>query len=118
MIDTCFVITCAIIYIYIYAITDEDSVVSIGVANKKFPLNKHPGKLPSTVGWTSRDGRLHYSGRFDGNILGERYHEGMNIVICNVMFSCLGATDLTSLMEVQMFNLNCEFSNITFGILI
>lgn len=57
-------------------ISDEDSVVSIGVADSSFPLNKHPGKLKRSTGWVSRDGKMYFNEKCSGNIEGERFNEG------------------------------------------
>lgn len=48
----------------------------MGVAGKDFPLNKFPGKMATSVGFMSKDGRLYRNLRHDGNLIGERYQEG------------------------------------------
>jgi hypothetical protein len=40
---------------------DEDSVVTVGVADSTFDLSKHPGKTEKTVGWMSQNGRMFYN---------------------------------------------------------
>jgi hypothetical protein len=57
---------------------DEDSVVTVGVADSTFDLSKHPGKTEKTVGWMSQNGRMFYNTRHEGNVNGQRYEEGMN----------------------------------------
>ena len=51
--------------------------MTIGIANSKYPENKHPGKMDKSTGYMSRDGKMYYSNQFDGNLLGERYEEGI-----------------------------------------
>lgn len=58
---------------------NEDSVVSIGVADSSFPLSKHPGKLKRSTGWVSRDGKMYFNEKCSGNIEGERFNEGDTI---------------------------------------
>ena len=60
----------------IYAFADEDSVISIGIADESFPLNKHPGKLKNSTGWVSRDGKMYFNEKCNGSIEGERFNEG------------------------------------------
>ncbi|XP_041355029.1 uncharacterized protein LOC121372654 [Gigantopelta aegis] len=55
---------------------NEDSVVAVGVAGKNLPNNKYPGKFDKSVGWVSRDGKLYYNERTDGNMAGARVGEG------------------------------------------
>ena len=50
--------------------------MSIGVADHTFPLNKHPGKLKPSTGWVSRDGKMYFNEKCNGNIEGERFNEG------------------------------------------
>ncbi|XP_078310024.1 uncharacterized protein LOC144618182 [Crassostrea virginica] len=54
----------------------EDSVVTIGLGDSQFPLNKHPGKLPESTGYNSRDGHMYYNKLHTGNTPGERFGEG------------------------------------------
>lgn len=56
--------------------TAEDSVLTIGLADSRFPLNKHPGKLPESTGYNSRDGKLYYNKLHEGFTPGERFGEG------------------------------------------
>ncbi|KAK7447339.1 hypothetical protein BaRGS_00040197 [Batillaria attramentaria] len=55
---------------------NEDSAVSVGVAPKDIPLNRHPGKFRPSVGWHSRLGKLFRNDRSDGNLAGHRYMRG------------------------------------------
>ncbi|XP_062616121.1 uncharacterized protein LOC134277830 [Saccostrea cucullata] len=55
---------------------NEDSVLTIGLADSKFPLNKHPGKVPESTGYCSRDGKLYYNKQHEGHSQGERFGEG------------------------------------------
>jgi hypothetical protein len=40
---------------------DEDSVVTVGVADSTFDLSKHPGKTEKTVGWMSQPNLLRFN---------------------------------------------------------
>jgi hypothetical protein len=64
---------------------DEDSVISIGIGDHKFPLNKHPGKCPLSTGYVSRDGKMYCNEKANGNIEGERFNEGK----CTIFFFIL-----------------------------
>ena len=57
-------------------IADEDSMLSVGVADAKFPLNKHPGKCLNSTGYVSRDGKMYFNTKYSGSIEGERFREG------------------------------------------
>lgn len=54
----------------------EDSVLTLGLAHSRFPLNKHPGKLPESTGYNSRDGKMYYNKLHEGFTPGERFGEG------------------------------------------
>ena len=69
------------------SVSDEDSVISIGIGDQSFPLNKHPGKLKNSTGWVSRDGKMYFNEKCNGNIEGERFNEGMLFKDLNSEFS-------------------------------
>lgn len=58
---------------------DEDSVVSIGIGDSAFQLNKHVGKFKDSTGYLSRDGKIFYNEMAIASSSlteGERYSEG------------------------------------------
>ncbi|KAL4232460.1 hypothetical protein ACF0H5_007153 [Mactra antiquata] len=55
---------------------NEDSVVSVGVADCSFNLSKHPGKCQQSSGYSSRDGKMYSNELSNGNMEGERFGEG------------------------------------------
>ena len=63
-------------YLISVCFSGEDSVVTIGLGDSQFPLNKHPGKLPESTGYNSRDGHMYYNKLHTGNTPGERFGEG------------------------------------------
>ena len=69
--------------------SDEDSVVAVGVAGKNLPNNKYPGKFDKSVGWVSRDGKLYYNERTDGNMSGTRAGQGSLLFPLLTLFSLL-----------------------------
>ena len=63
----------------LFFLTDEDSVVSIGVGDSQFDLTKHPGKVKDSTGYMSRDGKMYFNLRSTGGHSkadGERFGEG------------------------------------------
>ena len=60
----------------LFFVTDEDSVLSLGISDSDFPLNKHPGKCSQSTGYVSRDGKMYCNEKATGNIEGERFNEG------------------------------------------
>ena len=60
----------------LFFFSDEDSTLSIGVAGKDLPMNKHPGKHRPSVGWHSRMAKIIRNDRSDGNLAGYRCVRG------------------------------------------
>lgn len=65
---------------------DEESTVSVGVAGRDLPLNRHPGKVRPSVGWHSRMGKLFRNDRSDGNLAGHRFMRGQLFPISAVLW--------------------------------
>ena len=60
-------------------------MVCVGVAGKDFPLNRYPGRLKDTIGYHSRDGKMFYNDKDNGNMRGQRYGKGKE---AHFMFVC------------------------------
>lgn len=55
---------------------DDESVVTFGIADGNFPLNKYPGRTPHTVGYQSRNGKIFANEKSNANTQGHQLHAG------------------------------------------
>ncbi|XP_076467081.1 uncharacterized protein LOC143298198 [Babylonia areolata] len=78
----------------------EESTISVGVAGRDLPLNKHPGRIRPSVGWHSRHGTLLRNDRSDGNLAAHRFKRGDLVGVEMEAF----ATE----MSVALFTRNCR----------
>ncbi|KAL3883020.1 hypothetical protein ACJMK2_029320 [Sinanodonta woodiana] len=58
---------------------NEESVISFGVADSNFPLDKHIGKVQPSTGWYSKEGKFYQNLLLNGNTHGERFGEGNTV---------------------------------------
>jgi len=62
---------------------DDDSVVTVGIADGSFPLNRYPGRTPNTVGYQSRSGKIFANEKSNANTQGHRLHAGKSTLANN-----------------------------------
>ena len=60
----------------LFVCTGDSSVVCMGIAPPDFPLNRYPGRVKDTIGYHSRDGKMYYNDKDNGNMTGKRYGKG------------------------------------------
>ena len=80
------VLECMYAHVCVCVCADEESTVSVGVAGRDLPLNRHPGKVRPSVGWHSRMGKLFRNDRSDGNLAGHRFMRGQLFPISAVLW--------------------------------